>query len=1518
MRKYIVLALVLLVAGIAASIYLFPSVREVAGPLTGTGNVETTNAVAGQAIDLTNVDVEAEYAKGNRTLPIINALAEKRAAAGDRAAAVKLLEEYVAANGADINGHKSLADQYRAAGNREAYNRELEFIANAAPTEENLRALSDTYNADKEYVKQAEVLKKILEITKGEKPEAFVDLATIQVVNGDSEGAFQTVEALRAKHPGFSSYPMTRILVGVLADKGQSDRAFDIAKEWMNTPAAPVASPAAAPAAVDANGAPLVAPLDAGAAVGQGNPRPKELADLCNILHYAGHADKAVALVDLFPDMLEREPELVLAYVNANITAGRSDHAYAVLKKIDDAGAMIAALYPPYLDLTIKREDIPAAEAIANKLPVATFNEELALNTIEVARANSASSVMAILTSRFGEAVYVGDKPVLAAVIAIVTNAKEQDTKIETALNTQLTSTQRIRLAESCARAKKTACFEAIIKQYPVLEQMTPTQVNEYAQLFIIADRAGELVDPVGKLITPEHPKALVASAYYRLAAAAGRHDVLKPWLEVNANAVPIAQLQQLFYLANDRRHGVVASDIAERLYARDPSPINRDILVSAFIGAGAYDKAVPLLREQVKDANVNDGLYLSTLSKLARKDASYRKELADYAQAALQAERGDERQQINYAYIMINNGRKAEVIPFAKTYAASRGGEWKKMYAQLTEKPKAGTGTAKAVKLSRAQLVAMANSPSINAVAKRQVAFTLLNDGYKADAVEVFKDLAKDKGPESQEVQDLLFLWGGKLRGDELAWVKNRAANASPYDRQGWARLISNVADDESVLGYVSEMPDALYDEPLRKKYFSILANTGSRQNYEVAMRDWVAQTTDVPALLDYSRIALDTGFRDGAVNGYERVLSLEPNNTKALSQLAALDFAKGKYRAASKNLDQYLALEQQQPDASTNPAQARFLKAELLRRQGNKAAAMEQYQQVIAITSQSGATTPDALSRLYTAQFHLGQHADAKAGFNQLLEQYPDDKGLLADYMSALIEYRYFDEATRVANQYDKSSPYYGKGAALSGRSPNIASIERLSNGREVKIHFDAPIDGVSPLDGAAAKKLAWVERSDAGYDSLTVSAKPGYVVRYVPTANEQFSLVPGQAPNYAPQVEAQRQQDLRLQLLYARIEQESGQFDRAKQRLAAVKQYYPGDPQLLSYEAAIESANGNQSAARELLAQAKLAAPENEDFSLQEQNVAQVGRGTNFIKLDHEYRGLGKNDEQITSLSGVVHANNGLEFGFTGQTDYFRAENIRRADKARDGRINDVNGYRQRGEIYGAVNLDNGARAQASLFANNEDLGGGAYYAFNNPLGRTELIGEYQRPYWDFIEAVVEDATRDRIGFKHFATPTRTTSLGVEASYNRYNIEIEDDVAKTILLRVNATQELQAQTATQPYLGVGYGFDGEYRTGGKPDQALDSFGRSYFLLPVQTREVHALTGIYRDDWTPKTHVLAIGGIAYDRINDSLFPLAEGRIDHDIAENWQVGARARYSQEANDTDNNQVNLGADILYKF
>jgi tetratricopeptide (TPR) repeat protein len=1493
MRKYVVVASVLVATGVGVSFLLIPN----------EGDVAVMQSKDVQTINTGNIDLEAEYNQGRRSFPIMSALADKKIAAGDRPGAIKVLEDYVASNGADAKGHKKLAEQYQLAGRQADYNAQLEAVAASEPTEANLRLLSDIYNGNKDYKKQAAVLQKMVDVTHGAKPETYVDLATIQVASGDTDGALKTVEALRSKHAGFSSYPTTRIMVNVLAGKGDVDRAFQIANEWLNTPSAPV--PAVPP---QANTAPITP--DAAS-----DPRPKELADLCNILHYSGHADKAVALVEPHLEMLQREPELVVAYVNANMTAGRSDHAYAILQKIDEAGKMVPSLYPSYLELAIKREDIPAAQTIVNKMDITAFNEEQALNIVELARSNHATLVLEGLLGRFNNPQLLEGKPVLPAVIALLRNEKEQDVKINAALAIELSSTQRIRLAESCALAKKTACFDTILKKFPAIDRMSPAQVAEYAQLFIIADRAGELVDPIGYQAKQPNAHADVQSAYRRLAAATGRYDVLKPWLAANANTAPATQLQELFYLANDRHHRDVAADVAERLYARDPSPMNRDIVIAGYMGADQPEKALPLLRTQVAEAGANDAAYIAALTKLAHKNGAARTELITYAKAALKAQHGDARQQLNYAYALINNGEKAAVIPYAKQYAAERGGEWKKMFAQLTQK--AGSSGTAAAPLTREQMLTLAQSKTISAANKRQLGFNLLKAGYKADATAIFKELAADKGPNSQEVQDLLYLWGGKITGEQLVWLHQRAAAANAYDKPKWGELIANNADDGAVMRYVSATPDALYNTALRQKYFRILAETGSRQNYEIAMRDWVAQTTDVAAMMDYATTAQAHGYREAAMAGFKRLLVLDPTNRKALNQLAALDFGKGKYAEADQALNRYLGTPALQVDADT--AQAHFYKAELLRRQGNMQAAIAEYQQVVQLSIQQQVTAADALSRLYTAQFHVGQHAQAKEGFNHLLAQHPNDKSLLADYMAMLIEYHYVQEATSVANHYDKPSPADGKGAALQGKSAHVASIESISGGREIRIHFDQPIENNAPIDMKKSAKLAWLEHSELGYDSMTISAKPGYVVRYIPTAQEQFVVVPAAAPEYAPQVEIQRQQELRLQLLYARIEQESGQTAQASERLAAVARYYPQDPQLLAAQAGLESAQGNHETAIAMIQQARALAPENEGYVSMAAASDRRVETKQFVKLDREYRNYGSTEENIVTASAVVRVARALELGVNLMHNYLSPDKKDGIVNPNTGLISKDDADRSAGEMFAAYYLDDGSRAQASLYSNLKTAGAGASYTFPNRLGTSELVGDYHKTYWDFPDAAYSYATRDRVGFKHFANLTKTTSFGLETSINNYNTDVKDNIARSGLVRISLVQELQAQKPQQPFFGLGYGFDGEYLFNTPSSRTSASSGITYHPLNIINREVHQLTGIYRDDWGARTHVLFDAGWVADRYTENNGPVVEGTLTQDLTATTELGLRGRYSHvSANGGSGDAVNVGANVKVKF
>lgn len=1460
MRKYILVALVLVIIGVGASLLLIPNEADVA----------VMQARDVQAIDVGNVDVEAEYAQGRRTFPIMNALFQKRMAEGKRDEGIKLLEDHVKESPNDVQIRKLLAEQYQLGGQFKEYNEQLEAIAAAEPTEANLKVLSDIYNGEKNFPKQIEVLQKMIEVSGGRNPQYYADLATIQMVENRKEDALATIEELRAKHPDFQSYTITYINTTILVGNGRSDEAYEVANAWITA-----------------------------------NPNIKELTDLVNIIHYGGNANKAVALVEPRMHMLTEDPALVAAYVNACITAGKSDHAYDILTKVDEAGKMTPELYKPYIELAMKRQDFEGAQAIAKRMDVTGFKEEDALNLLEIARGYQASSVFDALAERFGTPEMLREKPVLAAVIAIAKNQKDQNDKIQTALSVDLTSIQRVRLAEACARANKDACFDTIVKRYPPIAEMNGLQVWEFAQIHILAKRANEIVEPVGELATAK-PQNEIKKSYLRLACAAGREDIVLPWLQANNQSAPITELQEYFYLAQGEGQYKISAPIAEALFQRDPTPMNRDIMIAGYLASGQEEKALPLLRDMAMQDGANDELYLGALSKLARKNETYRKELTDYSEASLKAVRGTDRQQINYAFMLISNGKKDRALPYVKEYATVRGGEWKKIYAQLNAANAKG-GTAVAMKpLTREQMIAQASNPKASTTTKEMMAFQLMQQGHKADALKIYEQLAANKGPESQEVKTLIYLWGAKLNTQQISWIMNRAKTANAYDKQKWNEYVSMYGDDYAVLQYVTSTPDALYNDALRKKYFNVLAGTAGHQGYDTNMRNWVAQTTDIPALLDYAGAAESYSHNDAAFNAYQRIASLDAGNEKALRQLGVVAFGKGRYEESRNYFDRYFAARNPAANLS-DPELAHYYRALLYKQQNMVEQEKAQYRALVerAQTHPNGAT--DSQTRYYIALMHLGRHAEAKRGFEALLSQHPDDKGILADYMGILIEYKYFDDATRVANQYDKSSPYYsGRNAAVTGRAGDITSIERLSGGREMKISFAKPIEGNMPLKGT---DYAWIEKADAAYDSVTISAKPGYVVRFVPTTSTEFAVVPAQAQQLSPQAEFDRLQELRLQMLYARIEQETGQPDRARQRLAALQNYYPNDPQVLSYAANVETAAGNTPGAIELLEKLQAIQPENQDIGRMVRDLRKQSR-TNYVKLDHEYRSYGDNDEQITTLSGVARVSDRFEVGMNLKNDEMETYQIRRAS---DGRVGNYETSRQQAELFGNYYYNDGSRLRISGFTNNDTPGAGLYYAFNNPLGgRTELMAEFHRPYWDFVEAVYEHANRDQIGIRHNAMINPTLSAGIEASLNRYNMKLEDDVAKSGLIRASVAQRVNES----PYMSVGYGFDGEYMIG---DRTLrnDAFNNEYYLFPLRSREVHFVSGTIMGDITPTTHGLVVAGYAVDRFGSDS-PVIEGRLTEDLTDNVEAGIRARYGVQSNDTANNVTHIGGHIQYKF
>ena len=1455
MRKYIIGLAIIVIAGVAVSLTLIPGDEDLVRMQERDEKLVNAGLGFGK-----------QYSMGVRTAFVVGGRADELIAEGNTLEAIAILEDYVTSNPNDPEGHLKLANVYQYAEEDEKYLSELEWLAANAPDANNLKLLADHYNYLREYEKQAATLKKLIQVSQGTQPEHYVALATIQTQIGDRKGAIETLESLQAQHPDHVSYDYTKLLVTNLMQEAEGEQAFEYAQNWLNSSAV-----------------------------------PQQVAELTNNINFLGRPDLAVQLIVPHRQLITKDVDVLLAYINAHIAAHRSGEAYKLMVTIHEQGKLPTPLYRPFLQQALEKGDTGIALDVARKMNPEWFTEDDAINLLELARLQKAHELGDVLIEQFDQPAYVQDKPVLQAVIALLKDDPQADTAIAAALKVELSKIQHTRLAQACAREKKEKCFDVLVAKYPSLSEMNAMEVAEFVNLYITTGRQEEIYDAIDAAYQ-ERP--ILVTSWLWVSAASGKRAEVMEWVKDNPENASAPVLSQLYFMAYDNGHNMLATDLAELSYAQKDTPANRERLINAYMETKQYAKALPLLRQDVGNSQAHEDNYLIALSKLARNNSKYRTELTRHITTRLDSDELTQQRELEYLFMLINGGNRSAALPYIRKYA-SRGGEWKRLYDQTHNVASARTAASAPVKLSREAMLKLAFSQEVADQRRRELAFELLNDGHRADTIEIFKLLAAKNGAFSRDVQELLFLWGPRLNAEQIVWLDQRARNSVGAESAKWIEYISSYTDDFTLMQFVTSNPGSLRYPALRRKYFTALATHGKPGDFDQGMQQWVNATNSVDALSDYAEIAQAFGFKQAAVVTNRKINSLAPGHEKTLHDLGVLTFSQSDYSGAENYLNQYLNVHQQSPRPQTNPYMAHFYKAQLAKRAGQTEASHYHFQQAYENASRLMNPDVEAQSILYTSQFHLGAHTEASTGFRRLLQLYPNNKTLLADFMSVLIEYKYYDEAKAVANQYDPNARGQRMGT-VGVNSPYVQGFSRHSNGRELEITFSEPVGDTDPLQLGNDERFDWVENTQVTHDKVLVTAKPGYTVRYQPVSANGARIVPAQRM-LSPQEEMARQQDLRLQLLYARIELETGKEHQALARLHAIEPHFEDDAQYLGYLANAENYSGNWNKALRLLDKASTITPENEDIARLYDDIKKV-HGQQ-VMIDHEWRRIGNSDEQITTAAGKVFVNEKVEVGAVVQNNFVEGSEIRNEST---GVITDTEDNVQRGEFFVAYNLEDGSRARGALFTNNDTVGAGAYYAFSNQLGRTELLGEYHKPYWDFVDAVVKEANRDRVGFKHTAQINPKTTFASEVSLNNYNIADADDVATSVLVRGSVIRMLQE---ADPYIAVGYGFDGEYLD--KKQRAVGINGNFYAPFELTSREIHFFSAIFQHDFSDTTSGQLVAGYAFNRLGEH-GPQIEGRLTQQLTNDLEAQARFRYGLESNNTNNNVTQLGGHLLYRF
>ncbi|MBV8939455.1 MAG: tetratricopeptide repeat protein [Alphaproteobacteria bacterium] len=1450
MIKTLIAVLVLAVLGIGASLYLIPRTPELA-----------LINFKDKRFDEARAAYEQQLKEGRITPEVVNTLVDLDLQIGALDQAIGVMEQYLAKNPADLAARQRLGQLYQFAQRPEDYLRNLEEISRLKPSPEVYSELSQIYNFTSQYDKQVEALKQLIAMEKETNPQHYIDLAHILASRANKPEAIDALLKLKEHAPDAFTFREMELLVSLLLDEKRVEEAYALSLQWR-----------------------------------QKNPPPpaQEVARLVNLLHFKGAPAYAEKLLDSYDQAtLDSEPYLLQEKVLLDLEQGKEEQAYARLKALSEQGKLDAALQNRLLFLAVARGDEPTAKALLRNLDVKTLNEAEALTLLELSLARGDASMQQRLAAAFSDETYKANYPALSAMLALARHERDADARLTTLEKADLTAQQNLQVARICLRLKAFSCSETFLSRLPAPEQMSDAEAAAVGNLYFdlgAYDKGYAFVQALAQA----RDSAAIRAVRVKFLAVRGDERGVDAWLSGEGKDASTRTLTDLYFAAYNHHHPRLAVAVATLLYGREQTPQTRSMLASAYVAGGEYARAVSLLRGARNLSAADENNYLLSLTKLARTSPAYRRELGAYAGSRLNAGLPYQRK-MALIYALIAADQLEPAMPYIRVLALKNGGQWAWLYAdRLT---RAGRYDE-----ARQFWVQLASAPSTSPAQRRTIAFNLLAGGYTQDALPIFQSLAERAPPSSPDVQRLLYLWGPRLNAEQLDWLATRFDNAaSDAERGQWAEYIGRDASADDIVGFAEQRhPETLFAPPVLRAYLAALARSGELKAKHAALLKGITEHGDPELLRIYAENARSFNYTHQAFEAYQALFQLRPGDSDALRNLGILAFASADYSASRMYLEEYIRSDEYKSPADIQIAA--YYYAELLRhaRGAQAKAATAFYQKTASEADANNLTSPDALSKKAQSLIWAGQAEQGLATFHDAMQRYPNDDLLRGDYISMLIELKRYDEArAELTEPLQRLAAPAPMPQALP--LPDGLMAQSISaDGTEARLTFASENDVPALISGA--QEMPWTGYVSEGYRQVLITAKPGYTL----TLNRDAAGTPMLVATPAATDEARRQMRLRYELLAARVELETGQVYAANERLNALMPDYPQDTQLMGFAANAAYYGGNWHRAQELLDTARPLAPENEDIALLERDIRRSN--SPHVLVDEEWVQRGSiSHEWITTGSASANASKKLEVGVIGQDDHVTEKNVRRAN----GRIGSFSGNAPRGEIFARYHTDE-SWAKASLFANGHTPGLGLYYEFLNPLGKSGAEVEYHRSYWEYVEGVLDGATRDRISVWHEIQPSTQWDIKLEPGVNRYNTARFDDVGSSLSL---TGKVVYRPVEDIPYLYIAYGLDAEYFRDKRYRQ--DAFGIAYQPLPVRTREIHFLSLNSGYEFSRDTYAQGMLGYAYDRHGGS-GPVVEARLTHEFTDQLDVQLRAYYGVDTSNTNDNMARLGGYVRWRF
>ncbi|CBS88499.1 tetratricopeptide repeat protein [Azospirillum lipoferum] len=988
MRANILVVLLVLIAGIGASLLLIPRGGELALQKFRDRDYESARAV-----------YEERYAAGDRGGATVMPLTRLSLAQGDVERAIALTEEFVAAEPTSVEARELLNRLYQDAQRPGDYLENLAVLAELRHSADLYRELAYAAGFRNRMALKAEALARYCALAP-EDVEAQQELAALLAARGDHAGAVDRLLHADDRARGNIGADSRELLMSLLIDLGRAEDAFGRARRWLGE-----------------------------------QPTVADMIGLASQLAAASRPDLGVRLIE--PQVTGRTPVLALelTYVDLLIAADRREEARTRLSAL--SGRVEDSQFGRLLALEMNAGQAREALRAAKGRDLRLAPDWVLAGLAETALRDGDRPFLDRLHRELGEG-FLADYPVLAANIALGRGDADAAARwAERGLaGSALTLGDRLAAIRILDRAGRRAAAAAAFDRLAPFDAVPDDQLEELAALFIDLERA-----PAGLDWFAAHrqakPSPAAEQGWARLAAKAGDPVAVADWLAARP-VLPVALLQDIAGSAAeravaDRRAAPLALAAAQRAFALDPSPRSRLALAIALTATGKPAEALPLLSPLLDRGGAEiEAAYIAALDGAGRSE-----ELARHLTAKLAKGGLSDAEEQGIAYLLLDHKAYRAALPLLRARAERLGGVWLAVYADAAAKANALPDLAAllqrqaaAAPLAEAEdslyrstletlgrkaelrryLLARATDDRLPVERRREPAFALLALGDKTGATRALQRLAAMQGPQSGDFRQLAYLWGPRPPAAALDWLEARAkAAAGPEAQAAWYDRLAELGGGARVTASLATPAGPPVQPALQAPYIEALASAGKGRELAVAVRAALREDATPDRLRRYARLAEQTGQRAAAAEAWTALLARKPEDADALRQLGMLAFDGNRLADAERLLRRYTA---RGPDDH----EAHYFLGETLTALKRPAAALPFYRIALAQLRARGGRDDAAVLTEANLLNRLGKVDEAVALFDSLRKRHPGDRQLTADYASMLIENGRLPEARRV----------------------------------------------------------------------------------------------------------------------------------------------------------------------------------------------------------------------------------------------------------------------------------------------------------------------------------------------------------------------------------------------------------------------------------------------------------------------------------------------------------------------